>query len=75
MPIGGILSGFIGAIDGGVIGHIVGEQMGEISRVLEQIGVTVPFTHWQVQAADAGMLCTIRNISAMRRSLIIEKVF
>ena len=45
MPIGGILSGFIGAIDGGVIGHIVGAQMGAISRVLEQIGVTVPFTH------------------------------
>lgn len=45
VPIGGILSGFIGAIDGGVIGHIVGEQKGRISRVLEQIGVTVPFTH------------------------------
>jgi outer membrane lipoprotein SlyB len=75
VPIGGILSGFIGAIDGGVIGHIVGEQMGEISRVLEQIGVTVPFTHWQVQAADAGMLFTMRNVSAMRRSRIIEKVF
>ena len=42
MPIGGILSGFIGAIEGGVIGHIVGEQTGEISRALEQIGVTVP---------------------------------
>lgn len=35
VPIGGILSGFIGAIDGGVIGHIAGEQMGEISRVLD----------------------------------------
>ena len=45
MPIGGILSGLIGAIDGGVIGQIVGEQMDEISRALEQIGVTVPFTH------------------------------
>lgn len=45
MPIGGTLSGFIGAIEGGVIGHIAGEQMGEMSRVLEQIGVTEPFTH------------------------------
>lgn len=25
--------------------------MGGTSRVLEQIGVTVPFTHWQVQLA------------------------
>ena len=65
----------MGAIDGGVIGHIVGEQMGEISRVLEQIGVTVPFTHWQVQAADAGMQFTMRNVSTMRRSRVIEKVF
>ena len=45
MPIGGILGGLIGAIDGGVIRHIVGEHMGGISRALEQIGVTVPFTH------------------------------
>lgn len=45
VPIGGVLDGFIGAIAGGVIGHIAGGQIGEISRVLEQIGVTVPFTH------------------------------
>ena len=42
---GGIVIGLIGAIEGGVIGHITGEQMGDISRVLEQRGVTVPFTH------------------------------
>lgn len=75
MPIGGILSGFIGAIDGGVIGHMVGEQMGEISRVLEQIGVTVPFTHWQVQAAYAGLLLNRNNVSAKSSSRIIEKGF
>ncbi len=72
MPIGGILSGFIGVIDGGVIGHMAGEQMGEISRVLEQIGVTVPLTHWQVQAADAEPLLRMRRVRMRSRSRFIE---
>ena len=56
VPIGGILSGLIGAIDGAAIGQIRGGQIGGISIELLHSGCISPSTHWHLQDASARTL-------------------
>jgi hypothetical protein len=48
-----MVGGESGVIDGGTIGQILGGQIGAMSRELEQIASTLPFTHSQLQSAFA----------------------
>ena len=67
VPIGGIIGFCIGAIDGGGVEHIRGGHIGGISRLLEHIAWTLPFTQTHLHAAFVVLykaINTSKNVTA-----------